>query len=273
MENPQIVQKARYGRYIASVVIAAIVLLLVRAFAIGNIDWKIVGKHLFSVDMLYGIVNTIILTVCAMLIGIVLGMVSALMKQSSNPVLRYTAQAYIFIFRAVPVLLQLLIWYNLALVFPTVSIPFLFSVPATNVFTPFTAALLGFGIQNGAYTSEVIRSGLLSVGRAQAEAAKSIGMTQFQSLRRVIMPQAMRVMIPPIGNETIGMVKYTSIASVIQYQDIIYQVQSIYFITGTVIELLIVAAFWYVIVVFILSTVQWRIEQHFGKSDAQSEGV
>lgn len=268
--SQSVVRKIKFGRYLSVAAIVILLLLILRAFATGKIDWTVTGNFLFSKGMLLGIANTVLLTAAAMAMGIVLGLITALMSGSANPVLRYFAIGYIFVFRALPAILQLLIWYNLALVFPVIAVPGLFSVPATHVLTPFVAALLAFGLLQGAYTSEVIRSGFLSVGKGQLEAAKSIGMTQAQALRRIIIPQAMRVIVPPIGNETIGMVKFTSLASVVQYQELIYNAQIVYYTSGRVIELLMVAAFWYAIVVALLSVAQTYIERHYNRSHAAS---
>src|SRR5690606_14555404 len=151
------------------------------------------------------------------------------MRLSDNPVLSYVSIGYVWFFRAVPALLQLLLWFNLALVFPTMGIPGVFSVSTVEIMTPFVATLLGLGIQQGAFTAEVVRAGLLSVDKGQYEAAQTIGMTRLKLLRRIIMPQAMRVIVPPVGNEFIGMVKLTSLASVIQYAEILHSAQNIYY--------------------------------------------
>ncbi|MDQ0133829.1 polar amino acid transport system permease protein [Neorhizobium galegae] len=264
------VRKIHYDRYLAVALIILLLGLIVRAFVVGKIAWAVVGEYLFDRDIMAGIVNSMILTVFVMVVGVMLAVTVALMAGSKNPVLRYTARGYMFVFRSVPILLQLLIWYNLALIFPQITIPFVVSVSTTQVLTPFVAALLAFGIAQGAYTTEVIRSGLLSVGRGQVEAAASIGMTYSQSLYRIIIPQAMRVIVPPLGNETIGMVKYTSLASVIQYREIIYSAQSIYFASGRVIEMLMVCAFWYALVIGILSIVQGYIERYYNRSSRGS---
>ncbi|MBP2562189.1 polar amino acid transport system permease protein [Neorhizobium galegae] len=264
------VRKIHYGRYLAVALIILLLGIIVRAFVVGKIAWAVVGEYLFDRDIMAGIVNSMILTVFVMVVGVMLAVTVALMAGSKNPVLRYTARGYMFVFRSVPILLQLLIWYNLALIFPQITIPFVVSVSTTQVLTPFVAALLAFGIAQGAYTTEVIRSGLLSVGRGQVEAAASIGMTYSQSLYRIIIPQAMRVIVPPLGNETIGMVKYTSLASVIQYREIIYSAQSIYFASGRVIEMLMVCAFWYALVIGILSIVQGYIERYYNRSSRGS---
>jgi len=238
---------------------------LIRAFINGQIEWSYVGDFLFAPAIMKGLVNTLLMTVAAMTLGIVLGVVFAIMRISENPVLSTISIGYVWIFRGAPALLQLLLWFNLALVFPTIGIPGLFEARTVAVMTPFVATMLALGIQQGAYTSEVVRSGLLSVDTGQYEAARSIGMTQMQMLRRIVLPQAMRVMVPPIGNEVIGMVKLTSLASVIQYSEILHNAQIIYFANTRVLELLLVASFWYLLVVTILSIGQIYIERYFGR--------
>jgi polar amino acid transport system permease protein len=202
------------------------------------------------------------MTFWAMALGIVLGILFAIMVMSPNPVLRGVSVFYIWFFRGTPLLLQLLLWFNLALILPRLGIPGLFMARTVDVMTPFVATLLGLGINQGAYTAEVVRGGILSVDQGQSEAAKTIGMT---TLRRIVLPQAMRVILPPIGNEVISMVKLTSIASVIQYAEILRNAQTIYFANARVIELLIVAAFWYLAVVTVLSVGQYFIEKHFAR--------
>src|SRR6185437_14545374 len=167
-------------------------------------------------------------------------------------------------------LLQLLLWFNLALVFPTLSLFGLFSVNTVDVMTPFVAALLGLGIQQGAYTAEVVRSGIHSVDRGQMEAAQSIGMTKLRAMLTIVLPQAMRVIVPPIGNETIGMVKLTSLASVIQYSEVLRTVGDVYYANSRVIELLIVAGIWYMVIVTVLSIAQSYIEKYFSKGWGRS---
>ena len=237
------------GRWIGAALITLFVAWIVKAFAEGDIDWGVVGEFLTAPAILFGLVNTIVMTVCAMSLGIALGVVFAVMYMSPNPVLRTVAFGYIWLFRGTPLILQLLLFFNLALVFPVLGIPGLIEVPTVEVMTPFVATLLGLGLNQGAYTAEVVRSGILSVDTGQTEAAKSIGMTRLMALRRIVLPQAMRVIIPPVGNEVIGMVKLTSIASVIQYAEILRNAQTIYYANARVIELLIVAAAWYLFVV------------------------
>lgn len=258
-----IVPTRHYGRMLGAFAICAILVAIAHAFAVGQIEWSYVAEFLTVPIILKGLLNTVIMAILAMIMGIVLGVVFAVMRLSDNVVLRTTALGYIWFFRAVPALLQLLLWFNLALVFPTIGIPGLFSVKTVTVMTPFLAALLGLGIQQGAFTAEVVRAGLLSVDRGQYEAAQSIGMPRMMMLRHIIMPQAMRVIVPPVGNEFIGMVKLTSLASVIQFSEILHMAQSIYYANNRVIELLIVAATWYLLVVTVLSLLQIWIERYF----------
>lgn len=267
-DNLIIVPRRHFGRIIGAAVVCLALAAIVRAFAVGQIEWNYVAEFLTVQAIMTGLVNTIVMAILAMLLGIALGVVFAVMRLSANPVLSMTAVSYIWFFRAVPALLQLLLWFNLALVFPTIGIPGLFSFKTVEVMTPFVAALLGLGIQQGAFTAEVVRAGLLSVDNGQYEAAQTLGMTRLKLLRRIIMPQAMRVIVPPIGNEFIGMVKLTSLASVIQFAEILHSAQNIYYANSRVIELLIVAAIWYLVVVTVLSLIQGRIEAYYARGVA-----
>ena len=271
-ETLVIVKRRHYGRVVGAAIVLVALAAIVHAFVVGQIEWTYVGRFLTVPAIVSGLVNTIVMSILAMLLGLVLGVVFAVMRLSANPVLSTTALGYIWFFRAIPALLQLLLWYNLALVFPTVGIPGVATWKTVEVMTPFVAALLGLGIQQGAFTAEVVRAGLLSVDQGQYEAAQTIGMTRLQLLRRIIMPQAMRVIVPPVGNEFIGMVKLTSLASVIQYAEVLHSAQNIYYANSRVIELLIVAAFWYLIVVTVLSQIPGRVEANFERGVARSPG-
>ncbi|HEY0210592.1 amino acid ABC transporter permease [Acerihabitans sp.] len=261
----QHVPQRYYGRIFSSVIILALLALLVNAFAHGKIEWRFVAQFLTAKAILFGLGNTIVMSVLAMLLGVIFGVIIAVMRMSQNPVLRAVAIGYTWIFRGTPLILQLLLWFNLALIFPVMGITGLFSFNTVDIMTPFTAALLGLSINQGAYTSEVVRAGLLSVDQGQYEAAKTIGMTRLHALRRIILPQAMRVIIPPIGNEFISMVKTTSLASMIQYSELLYNAQTIYFANARVMELLFVAGIWYLVAVTLLSLGQIQLERHFGR--------
>lgn len=261
----KVVPRRYYGRYAAATVIVLLLIGLVHAFINGNIEWGFVRQFLTAGSIMFGLLNTIIMSVLAMALGVVLGVIVAVMRMSQNPLLRYVAQGYTWLFRGTPLILQLLLWFNLALIFPTLGIPGLFEFKTVEVITPFAAALLGLGINQGAYTAEVVRAGLLSVDSGQYEAAKSIGMPRLQALRRIILPQAMRIIIPPVSNEFIGMVKMTSLASVIQYSELLHNAQNIYYANARVMELLIVAGIWYLAVVTILTLGQSRLEKRFAR--------
>ncbi|ORM65975.1 ABC transporter permease [Pantoea rodasii] len=271
MDRYQVVPRRYYGRITASAVILVLLALLVNAFAHGNIEWSFVSQFFTAQAILNGVVNTLIMSVLAMGLGILFGVITAIMYMSPNPVLHYIAVGYAWIFRGTPLILQLLLWFNLALVFPTISIPGVFSVQTVTIMTPFLAALLGLSINQGAYTSEVVRAGLLSVDTGQYEAAKAIGMPRLQALHRIILPQAMRVILPPVGNEFISMIKTTSLASMIQYSELLYNTQTIYFANARVMELLFVAGIWYLIIVTVLSFGQSRLERYFSRGHRQRQ--
>jgi polar amino acid transport system permease protein len=269
LSGHKVARTAHWGRWLTAAVIIVILVAIGRAFAKGQIEWSFVERFITAPVILRGIVNTMIMAVMAMALGIALGVVVAIMRLSPNPVLRSVAGGYTWLFRGTPLILQLLLWFNLALVFPTIGIPGLWSARAVDVMTPFLAALLGLGINQGAYTSEVMRAGLLSVDIGQYEAAQAIGMNRLQALRRIILPQAMRVVIPPLGNEFIGLVKATSLASVIQYPEVLHSAENIYYANSRVIELLIVAGLWYLLVVSILTPLQMLLERRFARGIAR----
>jgi polar amino acid transport system permease protein len=264
-----VARRAHWMRWFTAAVILAVLAAIGRAFANGQIEWSYVGRFFTAPVILEGIVNTMVMAVLAMALGIALGVVVAVMRLSPNPVLKSVAAGYTWLFRGTPLILQLLLWFNLALVFPTIGIPGLWSARAVDVMTPFLSALLGLGINQGAYTSEVMRAGMLSVDAGQYEAALAIGMGRLRALRRIILPQAMRMVTPPLSNEFIGMVKATSLASVIQYPEVLHNAENIYYANSRVIELLIVAGFWYLIVVSILTPLQMLVERRFARGSLQ----
>ncbi len=265
-----VARRLHWGRWLAVAAILVVLGLIARAFAAGQIEWPYVARFLTVPVIVNGIVNTMVMAVLAMALGIALGVLIAIMRLSPNPVLRTVASGYTWLFRGTPLILQLLLWFNLALVFPTIGIPGIWSGRAVDIMTPFLAALLGLGINQGAYTSEVMRAGMLSVDTGQYEAAAAIGMSRMRAMRRIILPQAMRVVIPPLGNEFIGMVKSTSLASVIQYPEVLHAAENIYYANSRVIELLIVAGLWYLLIVSILTPLQMLLERHFSRGTART---
>jgi polar amino acid transport system permease protein len=262
---------AHPGRWVSGAIIAALLVLIGVAFARGQIEWELVARFLTARTIMRGIVNTLLISLLAMLLGLALGVLFAVMKLSVNPVARWAANGYIWVFRGTPVYLQLLIWFNIALVFPRIGIPGLFSYRTVDVVTPFLAAVLALGINEGAYMTEVVRAGLLSVDKGQSEAAATLGMTGFQTFRRIVLPQTLRVIIPPIGNSAIGMLKTSSLATAISARELLNATEQIYFVNGAVIELLMVAGLWYLAATTVLSVAQHFIERHYGRGfDAHS---
>lgn len=233
-------------------------------------QWDVVAEYLFNETILRGMVITLQVTVLAMAVGIGLGVVLAFMRFSNSRFLVTVSWSYTWLFRSVPALVQILFWYNLAALYPRVSIsvpfgPEIAGGSANALITGMTAAVLGLGLNQAAYTSEVIRGGMLSVGRGQSEAARSLGMSEGQRLFRIMLPQAMRAIIPPVGNEVIGMLKNTSLVSVIALADVLYSAQIIYSRTYEIIPLLIVACVWYLVATSVLSVGQYYIERRFSR--------
>jgi polar amino acid transport system permease protein len=241
-----------------------------------NFQWQVVEKYLFNPEILRGVLLTIQLTISCMAIGIALGIVVALMRLSENKLLAYSAQVYIVAFRGTPALVQLIFWFNLSALFPVIAIglPFVglnfMTVDANTLITPVVAANLGLGLCEGAYMAEIVRSGILSVDPGQQEAAAAVGMTRAQTMRKVILPQALRVIIPPTGNQIIGMLKYTSLASVISVTELLSSAELIYTRTFETIPLLIVASLWYLVLTTLLTAGQRFLEQWVGRSQVDS---
>lgn len=234
-------------------------------------QWEVVGRYLLDRQVLRGVGMTLELTALVMLVGTVIGVILAVMRLSAGKVLPLVAYGFTWFFRGTPVLVQLIFWYNLAALFPTLSIgvpfggPKLWEVSSTVAIGSFAAALLGLGLNEAAYMGEIVRAGLLSVDRGQTEAAKALGYRPGQTLYAVVLPQAMRAIVPPTGNQVIGMLKYTSLASVVALSELMNSVEKIYTRTFETVPLLIVAAIWYLFLVSLLSIGQSFIERHYGR--------
>lgn len=230
--------------------------------------WPVVARYMFDPQILAGLGRTLELTLIAMGIGLSLGTVLAIMRLSANRLLSVLSWLYIWFFRSVPVLVQLIFWYNFGALYPRIrlALPFgavLFDASTNVVITPLTAALAGLGLAQAAYTAEVIRAGIVSVPSGQTRAAKALGMGPATIFIRIVFPQAMRLIIPPVGNEVISMVKGTSLVSVIAMADLLYTAQLIYSRTYETIPLLIVASLWYLLIVSVLSAMQGGLERRF----------
>jgi polar amino acid transport system permease protein len=250
------------------VVVAALLWGVSILFTNPNFEWATVFQYLFNEQVLAGVVVTLWLTAVSMTLGIVLGTLLAVMRLSDHRVFRYTAGVYVWFFRGVPVLVQLIFWFNLASLFPTIDfgLPFmtpLFSLDANELITRTGAAILGLALCEAAYMAEIVRAGIESVGVGQREAASALGMSPWLTFRRVVLPQATRVIIPPTGNELINLLKGTSLVSVLAISDLLYAVQTIYSQNFLTIPLLITATVWYLAITSVLNVVQMRIERHF----------
>src|SRR3954465_6795089 len=264
------------GRWVAAAIVALLGIALVRSMATNpRFEWDIVGQYFTSSSILDGLRVTIELTVIAMVIGIVLGVILAVMRLSANPLVAGASGLYIWFFRGTPLLVQLLFWNNISALYPKVGVgipfgPELFEANANALITPFVAAILGLGLNEGAYMAEIVRAGIISVDEGQTEAAHALGMTRLQTMRRIVLPQAMRVIIPPTGNETISMLKNTALVSVIAYTDLLYAAQLIYAVNFKQIPLLLVASIWYLLVTSILSAGQYYVERRFSRGSARA---
>jgi polar amino acid transport system permease protein len=264
------------GRWVAAAGVLVLVAMLAHSLlSDSTYQWGVFGQYFTSSVILQGLVLTIELTIIAMVIGIALGIVAAIMRLSPNPIVSGAGWVYVWFFRGTPVLVQLLFWYNISALYPRLSLGIPFGPDFVHgnvnpIITAFTAAILGLGLNEGAYMSEIVRAGLLSVDHGQTEAAQALGMTRGLTLRRIVLPQAMRVIIPPTGNETIGMLKTTSLASTIALAELLRATQNIYSRTYQTIPLLIVASIWYITLTSVLSIGQYYLERYFARGSARA---
>jgi polar amino acid transport system permease protein len=268
-EDIRAVPVRRPGRWVAAAIVLVIAAALIRSVVTnGRFEWSVVGHYLFDPRIRHGAVITIELTVIAMAIGVSLGVLLAVMRLSPNPLVSGASWFYIWFFRGTPLLVQLLFWYNIAALYPTIALgvpfgPSFIHPNANTVITPFTAAILGLGLNEAAYMAEIVRAGIISVDDGQADAAQSLGMTRLQTMRTIVLPQAMRVIIPPTGNETISMLKSSSLVSVIVVTELLYASQLIYSVNFKTIQLLIVVSIWYIFFTSVLYVGQYYLERHY----------
>ena len=263
-------------RWVSTVVVLAIVAEAVYTLVTAPyMNWDAVGKYLFGPLILQGIVVTLELTALAMVIGVALGIVLAVMRLSPNPVVSWVSWFYIWFFRGTPVLVQIFFWFNLASILPHIGLgipggPLLWRASTNDLISPFMAATLGLGLNEAAYMAEIVRAGMISVEHGQTEAAQALGMTRLQLMRRIVLPQAMRVIIPPTGNETISMLKTSSLAFIATVPELFTRQQQISNANFDVIELAIVASIWYLVMTSILTVGQYYVERYFARG-AQRE--
>ncbi|MEV7805559.1 amino acid ABC transporter permease [Microbispora sp. NPDC088329] len=256
--------------------VAVLVVLVLLAMA-GNAlvtnpawEWEVVGEYLFAPSVVRSVALTLELTALAIVFGFLLGTLLALARLSPNRLLSNVARGYVWVFRSVPLILQLLFWYNLALLYPrlTFGVPFgpsFFGIGTMDLIGPLTAAVLGLTLHEAAYAAEIVRGGLLSVDHGQREAAAALGIPPVRRLLRIILPQAMRSIVPNAGNQVVGLVKGTSVVYIMALPELFYQVQVIYNRNGRVMALLLVAAIWYLILTTVLSVAQHYVERHYGR--------
>jgi polar amino acid transport system permease protein len=277
-EDIKAVPVRRPGRWIATVIVALVAASIVRSVATNRrFEWGMVGHYLFDSRILHGVVVTIELTVISMAIGIILGVVLAVMRLSPNPVVKSASWFYTWFFRGTPLLVQLLFWGFVAALYPTIDLgipfgPSFIHLHANSLITLFAAAILGLGLNEGAYMAEIVRAGIISVDEGQTQAASSLGMKRLQIMRHIVLPQAMRVIIPPTGNETIAMLKNTSLAIVLGgVFELLFEAQQIYGANFMIIQLLIVASIWYLVMTSVLYVGQYFIERRFGRGFTAAE--
>jgi polar amino acid transport system permease protein len=264
------------GRWLSAALILLFGASLIHSVATNKrLEWHVVGHYLFDHRILEGVVVTLELTASAMAMGVILGVLLAVMRLSPNPLVSTASWQYIWFFRSTPVLVQLLFWFNIAAIYPNISlgIPFvgveLVHGSANTVITPYVAALLGLGLNEGAYMAEIVRAGFISVGEGQTDAAQSLGMSRLQIMRRIVLPQAMRVIVPPTGNETISMLKTSSLVSVIAYTELLLATENIYSANFKPIQLLTVASIWYAAMTSVLYVGQYYLERYYGRGSSR----
>ncbi|MGX1881204.1 amino acid ABC transporter permease [Streptomyces sp. NPDC055287] len=253
-----------WGRWVSGVIVIALLGMLIYAFSQGNVQWGTVGDFIFDERILEGMGRTLLISVLSMIIGLVLGIVFAVMRLSKNPVTGAVAWLYIWFFRGTPVFVQLLLWFNLALIFPILNIGF-YKDEMVDVMTPFMVALLGLGLNEGAYMAEIVRAGIQSVDEGQTEASHALGMNNSKTMRRVVLPQAMRVIVPPTGNEFINLLKTSSLVAVVTYVDLTRAAQNIGSTSFAVMEMLLVASVWYLVLTSIFSVGQYYLERRYAR--------
>lgn len=265
------IRRDRIGRIVVGALVFGLLAWLVLAAAANpRFEWDVVARYFTAQAVMNGLVTTLYLTLVIFVFSLVIGTLLALARESAYRPFQILAWVYSWVFRSVPALVQLIFWFNLAYIIPSLSLglpfgPTLFEARVNDLISPFLAAVLGLGLGEAAYKSEIIRAGLMSVDKGQREAARAIGLTSTQTFFRIVIPQSMRFILPPLGNQTILNLKGTSLVSVIALSDLLHSVQSIYNRTLEVVPLLMVATLWYLIIVSIMSVIQIGIERHFSR--------
>jgi len=270
----------RPGRWLAAVIVVAAAASVVRWIVTNkSFEWGLVWHYMGDSRILHGVIATLYLTVAAMAIGVALGILVAVMRLSGNPILAAASWLYVYFFRGTPLLVQIFFWYYIAALFQpsgliALGIPFgpaLVHLHANAVITVLVAALLGLGLNEGAYMAEIVRAGIISVDEGQSEAAASLGMSRLQIMRHIVLPQAMRVILPPTGNEAISMLKNTSLAYAIGFAELYFESSQIYATNYKTIQLLIVASIWYLIMTSVSYVGQYFLERRVGQGFSRAQ--
>ncbi|MGW0206244.1 amino acid ABC transporter permease [Streptomyces sp. NPDC003233] len=258
---PRIVPRRRYGQWAAAVVVLVLLALAVNSVLRNKaFQWDVVADYFTTGSILRGLWLTLWLTAVVMVLGFALGTLLAAFRLSANPVLRAVGWGYVWLFRSIPILVQLLLWFNIGALYPQV-----FGVKTVNLLTPVAVAIVGLTLHEAAFAAEVVRAGILSVDRGQIEAAQALGLSRSRRWWRIVLPQAMRAIVPPAGNILVGTLKGTSIVSVIAVDDLLFSAQLIYHRTYQVIPLLMVATLWYAVVTSALGLGQHYIEKYYAR--------
>ncbi|HET7387285.1 MAG TPA: amino acid ABC transporter permease [Nocardioidaceae bacterium] len=263
------------GRWVATLVVLVLLAMLVHSLLTNpNFGWDVVFRYFTFRSILVGLSHTVLLTVLCMAIGVVGGVILAVMRLSPNPVLTSVSWLYIWFFRGTPLLVQILFWGYIGALFETVGfgVPFgpeFVTFKTQSLISVFLAAVLGLALNEAAYMAEIVRAGILSIDAGQTEAAQSVGMSRLLTMRRIVLPQAMRVIIPPTGNEFINMLKTSSLAFAIGYQELFLASRNFGSRTLAVMEALIVATILYLVLTTIFSIFQYYIERHFSRGSSR----
>lgn len=274
----RLVKARRPGQWVWTVVLLVLLAMLVHTVVTNSrFQWGVVGDYFVSRSVMDGLVLTLWMTAAVMSCGFVLGIGLAAMRLSSNPILRSLSFGYVWLVRSVPPLVQLLFWYEIASLYPQLSlgIPFgheFVTVKTAHLFTGILAAFVGLTVDTAAFSAEIVRGGIVSVERGQSEAAQALGLARGRIFRRIVLPQAMPAIVPSTGNLLIGLLKATSIVSVIAVQDLLYSVQLIYQQNFLIMPLLLVATLWYIILTTLLSVGQYYIERYYARGKRHDSG-
>ncbi|MGW0712285.1 amino acid ABC transporter permease [Streptomyces sp. NPDC002643] len=267
----KVVPARHYARWVAAVAVIVLVTQFTHGLATNPVwEWNVFFDYVFSETIVEAIGVTLQLTAYATVLGFLLGTVLAFMRLSRSPVLRTVAWSYIWIFRSIPMIVQLVFWFNLSALYDSlgVGIPFgpvFWSVDSNSLIGTMGAAIIGLSLHQAAYAAEIVRGGVIAVDHGQLEAAAALGIPRLRQIRRIVLPQAMRAILPTAGNEIIGLLKGTSVVYVMAIGELFYQVQVIYNRTGRVIPMLMVATAWYVVLTSLLSIAQYYVERRYAR--------